>query len=70
MLIETHNYTENDKSRIMVSFGQIRDRLAVILCDKHERIVPDIMPISTNVQTIYHDNYHKTQKLFTTVVFV
>jgi hypothetical protein len=35
--------TEEDRSRIIAFFGQIRDRLIVLLCDKHERLVPDIM---------------------------
>ena len=28
--------TEEDRSRIIAFFGQIRDRLIVLLCDKHE----------------------------------
>ena len=35
--------TEEDRSRIISFFGQIRDRLIILLCDKHERLVPDIM---------------------------
>jgi hypothetical protein len=35
--------TEEDRSRIIAFFGQIRDRLIVLLCDEHERLVPDIM---------------------------
>src|SRR5205823_8526501 len=35
--------TEEDKSRLIAFLGQIRDRLIVLLCDKHERLVPDIM---------------------------
>jgi hypothetical protein len=35
--------TEEDRSRLLTFLGQIRDRLIVLLCDKHERIVPDIM---------------------------
>ena len=35
--------TEEDRSRIIAFFGQLRDRLIVLLCDKHERLVPDIM---------------------------
>jgi hypothetical protein len=35
--------TEEDRSRIIAFFGQIRDRLIVLLCDKHERLVADIM---------------------------
>jgi hypothetical protein len=34
--------TEEDRSRIIAFFGQIRDRLILLLCDKHERLVPDI----------------------------
>jgi hypothetical protein len=34
---------EADHSRLMVFFGQVRDRLVNLLVDKHERIVPDIM---------------------------
>jgi hypothetical protein len=35
--------TEEDRSRLIAFFGQIRDRLILLLCDKHERLVPDIM---------------------------
>jgi hypothetical protein len=35
--------TEKDRSRIHAFFGQIRDRLIILLRDKHERLVPDIM---------------------------
>jgi hypothetical protein len=35
--------TEEDRSRLLAFFGQIRDRLIILLCDKHERLVPDIM---------------------------
>ena len=35
--------TEEDRSRIISFFGQIRDRLIILLADKHERLVPDIM---------------------------
>ena len=35
--------TEEDRSRLIAFFGQIRDRLVILLCDKHERLVPDIM---------------------------
>jgi hypothetical protein len=35
--------TEEDRSRLIAFLGQIRDRLIVLLCDKHERLVPDIM---------------------------
>jgi hypothetical protein len=35
--------TEIDRSRILVFFGQLRDRLIAFLNDQHERIVPDIM---------------------------
>lgn len=35
--------TEEDRSRLLVFFGQIRDRLIKLLCDEHERLVPDIM---------------------------
>jgi len=35
--------TEIDRSRINAFFGQIRDRLIILLRDEHERIVPDIM---------------------------
>jgi hypothetical protein len=34
---------EEDRSRLMAFFGQVRDRLVVFLHDMHERIVPDIM---------------------------
>jgi hypothetical protein len=32
-----------DRSRLMVFFGQVRDRLVIFLTDTHEQIVPDIM---------------------------
>ena len=35
--------TEIDRSRMNAFFGQIRDRLIILLRDEHERIVPDIM---------------------------
>jgi hypothetical protein len=35
--------TEIDRSRINAFFGQIRDRLIILLRDERERIVPDIM---------------------------
>jgi hypothetical protein len=35
--------TEEDRSRLIAFFGQIRDRLVLLLRDKHERLVPDIM---------------------------
>jgi hypothetical protein len=35
--------SEEDRSRIIAFFGQIRDRLILLLYDKHERLVPDIM---------------------------
>jgi hypothetical protein len=35
--------TEIDRSRINALFGQIRDRLIILLSDERERIVPDIM---------------------------
>ena len=35
--------TEEDRSRILVFFGQLRSGLIGLLCDKHERIVPDIL---------------------------
>jgi hypothetical protein len=35
--------TELDRSRILVFFGQVRDRLIIFLNDPHERIIPDIM---------------------------
>ena len=35
--------TEIDRSRIIAFFGQIRDRLIILLRDEHERIVPEIM---------------------------
>ena len=34
---------EEHRSRILVFFGQIRSGLIGLLCDKHERIVPDIL---------------------------
>jgi hypothetical protein len=35
--------TEEDRSRILAFFGQLRSGLIGLLCDKHERIVPDIL---------------------------
>jgi hypothetical protein len=35
--------TEIDRSRIIAFFGQIRDRLIILLRDERERIVPEIM---------------------------
>jgi len=35
--------TEIDRSRIIAFFGQVRDRLIILLRDERERIVPDIM---------------------------
>jgi hypothetical protein len=35
--------TEEDRSRLIAFFGQIRDRLIQLLHDMHERLVPDIM---------------------------
>jgi hypothetical protein len=35
--------TEEDRSRIIAFLGQARDRLIVLLNDKHERLVPNIM---------------------------
>lgn len=35
--------TEEDRSRILAFFGQIRSGLISVLYDKHERIVPDIL---------------------------
>jgi hypothetical protein len=34
---------ELDRSRLMAFFGQLRDRLVILLRDEHERIVPNIM---------------------------
>ena len=34
---------ETDRSCLLAFFGQIRDRLIIILSDKHERIVPSIL---------------------------
>lgn len=34
---------EQDRSRVIAFFGQIRDRLIILLRDEHERIIPDIM---------------------------
>ena len=35
--------TEEDRSRILAFFGQLRSGLIGLLCDKHERIVPDLL---------------------------
>ena len=34
---------EDDRSRLMVFFGRVKDRLVTFLADRHERIVPDIL---------------------------
>jgi hypothetical protein len=34
---------ETDRSRLMAFFGQLRDRLVILLKDEHKRVVPDIM---------------------------
>ena len=34
---------QEDRSRILAFFGQLRSGLIGLLCDKHERIVPDIL---------------------------
>ena len=34
---------ETDRSRLIAFLGQVRDRLIMLLADRHERIVPDIM---------------------------
>jgi hypothetical protein len=35
--------SEEDRSRLIAFFGQLRDRLITFLMDRHERIVPSIM---------------------------
>jgi hypothetical protein len=35
--------TEEDRSRLLVFLGQLRERLITILMDSHERIVPDVL---------------------------
>jgi hypothetical protein len=35
--------TEEDRSRLLTFFGQLKDRLTTLLIDKKEKIVPDIM---------------------------
>jgi hypothetical protein len=35
--------TEQDRSRLLVFFGQVRQALISFLKDRHERIVPDVM---------------------------
>ncbi|MGB6531029.1 MAG: hypothetical protein WBF33_23215 [Candidatus Nitrosopolaris sp.] len=35
--------TEEDRSRLLVFLGQLRERLITILMDSHERIVPNVM---------------------------
>jgi hypothetical protein len=35
--------TQMDRSRIIAFFGQVRDRLIILLRDERERIIPDIM---------------------------
>lgn len=34
---------DTDRSRLMAFFGQVRDRMIVLLADRHERVVPDLM---------------------------
>jgi hypothetical protein len=34
-----------DRSRIIGFFGQVRDRLIILLTDEYERIVPGIMDL-------------------------
>jgi hypothetical protein len=61
--------TEEDRSRLIAFFGQIRDRLIILLADKHERIVPDIMEWyltecdinkDIKVSDIFHFYWNKT----------
>jgi hypothetical protein len=35
--------TEEDRTRLIAFWGQIRDRLIILLADRHERLVQDIM---------------------------
>lgn len=35
--------TEEDRSHILTFLGQVRDRLILIVCDTHERVVPRIL---------------------------
>ncbi len=35
--------TEEDRSHLLIFFGQLRERLISILTDSHERIVPNVM---------------------------
>jgi len=35
--------SEYGRSRLLIFFGQVRDRMITFLADRHERIVPDIM---------------------------
>jgi hypothetical protein len=35
--------TEEDRSRLLIFLGQLRERLITILMDSHERIVPNVM---------------------------
>jgi hypothetical protein len=36
-------HTEDDRSHLLIFFGQLRERLISILMDSHERIVPNVM---------------------------
>jgi hypothetical protein len=36
-------YTEEDRSHLLIFFGQLRERLISIVMDSHERIVPNVM---------------------------
>ncbi|MGA9154416.1 MAG: hypothetical protein WBZ36_27855 [Candidatus Nitrosopolaris sp.] len=36
-------HTEEDRSNLLIFFGQLRERLISIVMDSHERIVPNVM---------------------------
>ena len=41
--VEVRLQTEEDRSRLLVFFGQIRQALISILSDSHERTVPNVL---------------------------
>ena len=48
-------HTEEDRSRLLVFLGQLRERLITILMDSHERIVPNVMEWELNECDINKD---------------
>jgi hypothetical protein len=57
--------TEEDRSRLLVFFGQLRQALISILMDSHERIVPDVLEwelteCDINKDVKVSDSFHYT----------